>query len=395
MSDVFIMTLPASSQTFSPSGKVAAPQLPAIGAATGTGSSGPSTSLLRHFIPAALTVCASGILLYLKWKRRPALSPIRTPAARRVPSPHLSDDDTAADIEPGTPYVRMEKLGEGGFGVVYKARHARTGDLVAIKQSKEMDPHIVQELQREYQLIGGLAHANVVKVLGFEVDQRHARLYLEWCAGGSLADLIKRFPTISEALLRNYTRQILSGLKFLHDHGILHRDIKPRNILVDHKGVLKLTDFGLSRHIESMADRTKMCGTPRYMAPECPSGKFSFGSDIWAVGATLTELVSRTLPWSHLDKDVQATNMSLLFHIGNFRGNPLHHPIIPTSLSAEAQDFLATCFQQDPQARGTCDSLLMHPFLLVEDREEAGGVLGETFASSRSVVTMETISSQT
>jgi serine/threonine protein kinase len=228
----------------------------------------------------------------------------------------------------------------------------------------------VDSLEREHRNISGVEHPNVVKILRFERGDGFARLFLEWCPGGSLTDRIHKSQIagrtepekIGEALLRNYTRQIVSGLKFLHDKGILHRDIKPGNILIHYDGSLKLTDFGLSRHTETINPKTKACGTVRYMSPESIGGSFSVFSDIWAVGATVTEMASGELPWSQLDQSLQQDYL-LVGYIFRNRGSTLNHPSIPTALSVEAKDFLNTCFQQEPHLRGTCDALLKHPFL--------------------------------
>jgi serine/threonine protein kinase len=226
----------------------------------------------------------------------------------------------------------------------------------------------VDSLEREHRNISGVEHPNVVKILRFEHGDGFARLFLEWCPGGSLTDRIHKSQIagrtepekIGEALLRNYTRQIVSGLKFLHDKGILHRDIKPGNILVHYDGTLKLTDFGLSRHTDTIAPITDMCGTERYMSPEVCRGSFSVGGDIWAVGATVTEMASRELPWSHLEPPEKQARIPLCFHICESG----EHPRIPDALSVDAKDFLKICFQQDPKLRGTCGSLLKHPFLM-------------------------------
>jgi serine/threonine protein kinase len=315
-------------------------------------------------VAVTMSSLVSGFVLFKLYRLFRRQLPPQPPSPPPPPPPSPSPGPRSQDSLPPSPptYTLIRQLGRGGFGTVHMARHNTTGVIVAIKQSNVMTPAEMDALQKEYELVFGLENANVVKVLGFERDRDCARLYLEWCAGGSLSQLIQQIE-ISESLLRSYTRQILSGLKFLHDRRILHRDIKPGNILIDHTGSLKLTDFGLSRHAESLLDVTRACGTVPYMAPECISGLFSVGSDIWAVGATMTEMVSKLLPWSHLDQNIRLNQIALALHIGQNRGNPLNHPRIPVGLSAEAKSFLETCFQQDPSCRGTCDSLLNHPFL--------------------------------
>lgn len=261
-------------------------------------------------------------------------------------------------------FEKLKEIGKGAFGTVYIGRNTKSGELIAIK---EMAVEDCGELEVEYRLLEGIgSHPNVVEVIGYEVGKRHARLFLEWVAGGSLADVLKMRRISEEGLLANYVRQILLGLQFLHDNNILHRDIKPRNILVTHKGELKLTDFGLSRHLASIGQQTRCCGTPVYMSPECMDGRFSVGSDIWAVGATMTEMITGRLPWSHIDPQIFSNQMALMMHIAKYKGEVSHHPVVPPagSVSEECRSFMLKCFAATPTERGTCADLLAHPFLL-------------------------------
>lgn len=282
----------------------------------------------------------------------------------------LNSTTASSPTSAGDRYERLEYLGRGAFGVVHKGRHCRTGDLVAIK---EMAAAQGGELKVEYDILVNLPrHPNIVKVLAFDVTKHHARLYLEWMAGGSLSDCIRRYPP-TEPLVKSYVRQMLSGLQFLHEHGIIHRDIKPRNMLIDHRGVLKLTDFGLSRHVASMRDRTRIGGTLAYLAPEGATGHFGPGSDIWAVGATMSEMLTRKVPWSHLDANICGDEAPFLFHLGTFRGQPGHHPTIPRDervLSIAGQRFMERLFAPFPQMRGTCAELLRDPWFSAEGDED-------------------------
>ena len=308
---------------------------------------------------------------------RPSPSPMGRDNARHVPIAGAgSPKDNAAlkssrsqnrSLRERDQYEKMKEIGRGAFGVVYIGRHIRTGELVAIK---EMDVQGADELRTEFEIMRHLNHENIVSVRDFEVGKKHARLYLEWVAGGSLAEILRHRQIDDERLLAAYMRQILEGLAYLHENNVLHRDIKPRNILVDHKGGLKLTDFGLSRHLASMHDKTKCAGTPIYMAPEVMHGRFSVGSDIWALGATMCEMVTGQLPWSHIDPAIFGSQMALMMHIAKFQGERGHHPMIPKTLSPEAVSFMETCFAPLPEDRGSCRELLRHPFLKEEPREE-------------------------
>ncbi len=225
----------------------------------------------------------------------------------------------------------------------------------------------VAELDQEYNHVRHIDHPNIVRMVDFKQDGLCAYLFLEWCANGSLEALIHgdSATEMKEPRIRSYTKQILTGLKVLHAHNLLHRDIKPGNILVDSNGTLKLTDFGLSRHETSMTNTQHIAGTRHYIAPEAFNGHFSAGSDIWAVGCTVVEMATRARPWSHLDRNLQAHG-PLEFHIGNNQGRPFHHPRIPNNLSEECKSFLTQCFNGNASHRGTCASLLESPWFMVE-----------------------------
>ncbi|EKG02059.1 kinase, putative [Trypanosoma cruzi] len=274
----------------------------------------------------------------------------------------------------GERYKRVSQLGRGGCGLVYKCFNLNTGQVVAVKEvrlEESTDGDRAEEMRSEFELLSRVSHPNIIRVIGCHVGKKHARLFLEWAAGGSLCDVMKAIDRsfasgLHEDLVQSYVRQILEALQCLHEHGIIHRDLKPQNLLVDHSGRLRVTDFGLSRLVAEGASavETVVAGTPRYLAPEAISaGRFSCGSDLWAVGATMSELFTGRPPWSHLG--VQQLP-SLLYHIAN---NPEDHPVIPTHISEEAKEFMAQCFRPEPGDRGTAAILLQHPFLTRERGE--------------------------
>ncbi|KAI3424667.1 Separase, partial [Psidium guajava] len=168
---------------------------------------------------------------------------------------------------------------------------------------------------------------------------------------GSLATLYRKY-NLEDSQVSLYTRQILNGLKYLHDQDVVHRDIKCANILVDASGAVKLADFGLGKATK-MNDAKSVEGTPLWMAPEVVKNE-SYGSaaDIWSLGCTVLEMLTRQPPYSHLE------GMQALFRIG--RGEP---PPVPDSLSREAQDLILRCLQVNPNDRPSAGQLLDHPFV--------------------------------
>jgi serine/threonine protein kinase len=125
---------------------------------------------------------------------------------------------------------------------------------------------VIQELTNEINLMKDLKNEHIVQYYGTELTERHLYILLEYVPGGSIAQVLQRFKSLHESTVRHYTRQILFGLKFLHDRGIIHRDIKGANILVDYTGVIKLADFGHSKNL-LLSDPSKQSirGTPLWM----------------------------------------------------------------------------------------------------------------------------------
>ncbi|KAE8076995.1 hypothetical protein FH972_015606 [Carpinus fangiana] len=262
-----------------------------------------------------------------------------------------------------------ELIGCGAFGRVYMGMNLDSGELLAVKQvsiaannaSKEKIQANIRELEEEVKLLKNLSHSNIVRYLGTAREDESLNILLEFVPGGSISSLLGKFGSFPESVIRMYTKQLLLGLEYLHKNGIMHRDIKGANILVDNKGCIKLADFGASKKVVELATingAKSMKGTPYWMAPEVilQTGH-SFSADIWSVGCTVIEMATGKPPWSQQYQEVAA-----LFHIGTTKS----HPPIPEHLSAEAKDFLLKCLQKEPDLRPTASDLLQHPFVTGE-----------------------------
>ncbi|KAL5992921.1 Mitogen-activated protein kinase kinase kinase 1 [Asimina triloba] len=191
----------------------------------------------------------------------------------------------------------------------------------------------------EIALLSQFEHENIVQYLGTDK--------------GSLASLYQRYH-LRDSQVSAYTRQILNGLKYLHDRNVLHRDVKCANILVDASGSVKLADFGLAKETTKL-NLLKSCkGSAYWMAPEVVDPRKSYGvaADIWSLGCTVLEMLTHQPPYSHLEW-TQA-----LFQIG--RGEP---PPIPHTLSKDAHDFINKCLKVDPDDRPSASELLSHAFV--------------------------------
>ncbi|KAJ9568022.1 hypothetical protein OSB04_003988 [Centaurea solstitialis] len=190
-------------------------------------------------------------------------------------------------------------------------------------------------------------------VLQLEQDASKLYIFLELVTKGSLLSLYRRYH-LQDCQVSSYTRQILHGLKYLHDQSVVHRDVKCANILVDANGSVKLADFGLAK--ATKLNDVKSCkGTAFWMAPEVVNQKscgYGLAADIWSLGCTVLEMLTRQIPYSPLEC------MPALFRIG--RGIP---PPIPNYLSREARDFISQCLHVNPRDRPTATQLLDHPFV--------------------------------
>ncbi|KAL5761355.1 hypothetical protein ACOSP7_017619 [Xanthoceras sorbifolium] len=256
-------------------------------------------------------------------------------------------------------YMLGDEIGKGAYGRVYKGLDLENGDFVAIKQvSLE---NIAQEdlniIMQEIDLLKNLNHKNIVKYLGSSKTKSHLHIILEYVENGSLANIIKpnKFGPFPESLVAVYIAQVLEGLVYLHEQGVIHRDIKGANILTTKEGLVKLADFGVATKLtEADVNTHSVVGTPYWMAPEVieMSGVCA-ASDIWSVGCTVIELLTCVPPYYDLQP------MPALFRIVQDE-----HPPIPDSLSPDITDFLRQCFKKDARQRPDAKTLLSHPWIL-------------------------------
>lgn len=177
-------------------------------------------------------------------------------------------------------------------------------------------------------------------------------LFMEYATGGTLHDEIQRHGgSLDESLIAFYARQILQGLDYLHSNGLVHCDIKSRNILITETGA-KIADFGCAKW---EGGAVQSGGTPMFMAPEVARGENQgFASDIWAVGCTVIEMASGGAPWPDATDPV-----TVLYRIAYSS----ELPEFPGFLSNQAKDFLSNCLRRDPKERLIASQLLKHPFL--------------------------------
>mmetsp|Transcript_71417 Transcript_71417/g.118681 ORF Transcript_71417/g.118681 Transcript_71417/m.118681 type:complete len:1176 (-) Transcript_71417:366-3893(-) len=255
-------------------------------------------------------------------------------------------------------YALGEEIGRGASGLVFKALNVHTGGMTAIKQVtlRGVSKDQLHLLQREIDLLKLLKNPYIVEYIESFNTKETLYIVMEFVENGSLSQIVKKFGRLNESLVGLYTLQVLEGLNFLHEQGVIHRDIKGANILISTGGKVKLADFGVATKLEAAGLDTQsnsVVGTPYWMAPEIiQMTGFTTASDIWSVGCTVIELISGVPPYFELQP------MSALFRIVH---DP--HPPMPANLSHALGDFLRLCFQKDSVQRPSAKRLKTHHWL--------------------------------
>ncbi|EOA22642.1 hypothetical protein CARUB_v10003312mg [Capsella rubella] len=265
------------------------------------------------------------------------------------------------DVSGGSINTSWQKgplLRQGSFGSVYEAI-SEDGGFFAVKEVSLLDQgsqalKCIQQLEAEIALLSQLQHQNIVRYRGSTNDGSNLYIFLELVSQGSLQKLYQKFQ-LRDSVVSLYTKQILDGLKYIHEKGFIHRDIKCANILVDSIGAIKLADFGLAK-VSKLNDMKSCNVTPFWMAPEVinPKSNDGYGSpaDIWSLGCTVLEMCTGQIPYFNL-QPVEA-------HIKIKKGML---PDIPDTLSLDARDFIITCLKVAPEERPTAAELLNHQFV--------------------------------
>ena len=200
-------------------------------------------------------------------------------------------------------YEILDEIGHGGMAVVYRAAQPSIGREVAIKILPAyflQDRTLAERFAREVQIIASLQHPHILPVYDFGEEDDLSYIVMAYMTGGTLADRIRREGGLPLSKVLRLVEQIASGLDFAHEKGIIHRDFKPSNVLLDEKGNVYLADFGIAKVAKGTAELTGsgVVGTPAYMAPELSQkGGLSPLVDVYALGATLYELLTGQHPY--------------------------------------------------------------------------------------------------
>lgn len=271
----------------------------------------------------------------------------------------LPSRPSAARFEPGEVlagrYRIISRLGKGGMGEVYRADDLRLGQSVALKflpASLIRDPQRLAYLHDEVRLTRQISHPNVCRVYDIGEAQGQTFLSMEFIDGEDLASLLRRIGRLPADKAIEIARQLCMGLAAAHDQGVIHRDLKPANIMLDGRGQVRITDFGLARLAADVTMTDARSGTVSYMAPEQLAGKeVTIRSDIFALGLVLYEIFTGKKPF-------HATSFDELVK--------LHESSTPLSPSSHVPDLDPTvervilrCLERDPRNRpASCQAVV-------------------------------------
>jgi hypothetical protein len=256
-------------------------------------------------------------------------------------------------------------LGTGGHGKVYRGQITDTDEVVAIKKIPVKAGKFSKKFVKlEIDILRTLSHPNLVRYMGCKYSSkfREYSIVLEYVDGGSLEQIIKKRGPMSEEQVAGIVQQTLHGLSHLHSKRVIHRDLKPGNILLTRSGQIKITDFGVSAqllNIESM--RSSCVGTPYYSAPEVIQVvPYSYQADIWSLGCAVYEMLFGCRPYHDLN---QVAAMYRMVKDG--------HPPVPVNntFSADCLNFLHSCWIVDWKMRPTADELKEHVFVKGKDAQ--------------------------
>lgn len=293
------------------------------------------------------------------------------------------------DLPPGINSFQIGRgqlIGKGSYGRVYLGINLTTGDLLAVKQvevnqkaagqDKDKMKEMVAALDQEIDTMQHLEHPNIVQYLGCERKEFSISIFLEYISGGSVGSCLRKNGKFEESLVRSLTRQTLAGLAYLHNEGVLHRDLKADNILLDVDGTCKISDFGISKKTDNIYGNdvtNSMQGSVFWMAPEVVRAEgqgakarsegqgYSAKVDIWSLGCVVLEMFAGRRPWSKEEP------IGAIFKLGSLNQAPPIPDDVSDSVSPEAVAFMSECFEIDPGERPTAETLLrQHPFCKVD-----------------------------
>ncbi|KAF9530682.1 kinase-like domain-containing protein [Crepidotus variabilis] len=265
------------------------------------------------------------------------------------------------------------RLGEGAGGAVHKVLDKRSNVLYARKTITTREV-AMKQVVRELHIISSTSHTNIVQCYGayMSPSSSEVKIVMEYCEGGSLEAVGRKIKDVNavvgEKIAGRLAEGVLQGLAYLHGKKTIHRDIKPSNVLISGRGVVKLSDFGVSGELVESIVGT-FTGTLIYMAPERVSGgSYTVRSDVWSTGISLLELVQNRFPFT-FPSDVPAFEVILTIS----KGEPPRledEPEKGIKWSEDMKDFIRQSLTPDPTHRPTPSQMLAHPWIVSQMKQE-------------------------
>ena len=280
------------------------------------------------------------------------------------------DEDDWKEVAKAGAIEELGRLGEGAGGSVTRCKLKGGSTVFALKAiTSNPNPELQKQILRELQFNRTCSSPHIVKYYGTFLNEEYASIFIamEYCGGGSLEAIYKRVKArggrIGEKVLGKIAEGVLSGLSYLHERRIIHRDIKPQNILLDTQGQVKLCDFGVSGEVvDSLA--TTFTGTSYYMAPERIQGQpYTVTSDVWSLGLTIMEVAQHRFPFLPENHE-PLMPIELLTVIVNMPAPELaDEPSEGIKWSKSFRHFLLCCLEKDPSKRASPRQMLTHPWI--------------------------------
>ncbi|XP_059305522.1 serine/threonine-protein kinase ATG1c-like isoform X2 [Lycium ferocissimum] len=266
-------------------------------------------------------------------------------------------------------YVVGKQIGVGSFSTVWHARHRAHGTEVAIKEivTARLNNKLQDSLKSEIVILQKINHPNIIRLHDMIEEVGKIYIVLEYCRGGDLSMYIQqRQGKIPEATAKHFMQQLASGLKILRDNNLIHRDLKPQNLLLSSNkdsSTLKIADFGFARSLQPRGLAETLCGSPLYMAPEIMQlQKYDAKADLWSVGAILFQLVTGKTPFTGNNQ------IQLLQNI--LKSTELLFPPNAKNLSPDCIDLCKKLLRRYPVERLTFEEFFNHPFLAQKQPDE-------------------------